>query len=103
MDSHVAFDVVASGLEEVRHLEVGLRRVHLGLHLTVGVVDDGQEHVLEVSKHSIQQRKGKWKAKENLETSFLFLPKRSGEAKMKEQTEGIVRLVTIRFKLFFNQ
>jgi len=54
VDSHVAFDVVAAGLEEVRHLEVGLRRVHLGLHLTVGVVDDGQEHVLEVSKHSIQ-------------------------------------------------
>jgi hypothetical protein len=54
-------------------LEVGLRRVHLGLHLTVGVVDDGQEHVLEVSKRSIQQRKGKWKAKVNLET-LIFSP-----------------------------
>ena len=49
VDAEVSLDVVGAGLEEVAHLEVGLAGLEVGLDLAVGVVDDGQEHVLQKS------------------------------------------------------
>jgi len=47
MNPHVALDVVTSGLEEISHLELGFGGIHFRFHLTVGVIDDGKEHVLD--------------------------------------------------------
>lgn len=46
MNPKLSLDVVDSSLEEVSHLEVWLPHLQLSLHIAVGVVDDGQEHVL---------------------------------------------------------
>ena len=43
---HPSLDVVDSSLEEVAHLEIWFSHLEVGLHVAVGVVDDGQEHVL---------------------------------------------------------
>ena len=46
LDPHVALDIVAASFEEVSHLELSLGRVDLSFNLSIGVIDDGQEHVL---------------------------------------------------------
>ena len=46
LDPQMAFDIVDSCFEKVAHLKVSFSRLNIRFDFSIGVIDDGQKHVL---------------------------------------------------------
>ena len=63
MNSHPTFDIVGSSFEKIAHLEIRFSGLQFGFDIAIGVVNDGQEHVLLINFNYIVhifQENDKW-------------------------------------------